>query len=138
VARETFGVENVVARIYDPRRAEVYQRLGIPTVATVRWTADQMLRRLLPEGPAPLWRDPTGEVVLAEVQIDPKWVGAKVSALEDAAQTRVTFLNRMGEALVPDGDTVIQDGDVVHVMAVASEMERINDAVSQRPEEEAE
>ena len=50
VARETFGVENVVARIYDPGRAEVYQRLGIPTVATVRWTADQVLRRLLPGG----------------------------------------------------------------------------------------
>src|SRR5919109_4538645 len=79
VARETFGVHNVVARIYDPRRAEVYQRLGIPTVATVRWTADQMLRRLLPEGPAPLWRDPTGEVVLAEVPVDPDWVGEKVS-----------------------------------------------------------
>jgi trk system potassium uptake protein len=138
VARETFGVENVVARIYDPRRAEVYQRLGIPTVATVRWTADQMLRRLNPEGPAPLWRDPTGDVVLAEVQIDPKWVGAKVSALEDAAQTRVAYLNRMGEALVPGPDAVIQDGDVVHVMAVAAEMERINDAVSKRPEEKAE
>jgi trk system potassium uptake protein TrkA len=104
----------------------------------VRWTADQMLRRLLPEGPAPLWRDPTGEVILAEVQIDPKWVGAKVSVLEDTAKTRVTFLNRMGEAVVPDPDTVIQDGDVVHVMAVASEMERINEAVSQRPEEKAE
>src|SRR3954468_522048 len=85
VARETFGVDNVVARIYDPRRAEVYTRLGIPTVATVRWTADEMLRRLLPHGAAPLWRDPTGEVVLAEVHLDPKWVGAKGSALEEAA-----------------------------------------------------
>ncbi len=53
VARETFGVENVVARIYDPGRAEVYQRLGIPTVATVRWTSDQMIRRLLPKGATP-------------------------------------------------------------------------------------
>ena len=67
VAREMFGVENVAARIYDPRRAEVYQRLGIPTVATVRWTADQMLRRLLPSGAEPLWRDPSGGVQLAEV-----------------------------------------------------------------------
>ena len=48
VVRESFGVDRVAARIYDPRRADVYQRLGIPTVATVRWTADQMLRRLLP------------------------------------------------------------------------------------------
>src|SRR3954452_20463962 len=67
VARETFGVQNVAARIYDPRRAEVYARLGIPTVATVRWTADEMLRRLLPEGTHSVWSDPTGHVVLAEV-----------------------------------------------------------------------
>lgn len=71
VAREMFGVENVAARIYDPRRAEVYQRLGIPTVATVRWTADQMLRRLLPSGAEPLWRDPSGGVQLAEVHTSP-------------------------------------------------------------------
>jgi trk system potassium uptake protein len=138
VARETFGIENVVARIYDPRRAEVYQRLGIPTVATVRWTADQMLRRMLPEGPAPMWRDPTGEVVLAEVQIDAKWIGAKVSALEDAAQTRVSYLSRMGEAMVPGPDTVIQEGDVVHVMALSADVERINEAVSHRPEQRVE
>src|SRR4051812_20720171 len=117
VARETFGVENVVARIYDPRRAEVYQRLGIPTVATVRWTADQMIRRLLPQGVSSLWRDPTGEVVLVEVQIDGHWIGEKVSTLEETAGTRVAFVNRMGEALVPTGHTVIQDGDVIHVIA---------------------
>lgn len=46
VARETYGVANVVARIYDPARAEIYQRLGIPTVATVLWTTDQIMRRL--------------------------------------------------------------------------------------------
>src|SRR6204780_1343903 len=84
VARESFGVKRVAARIYDPRRAEVYQRLGIPTVATVRWTADQMLRRLLPEGSEPLWRDPTGAVVLAEVAYAADWVGEKTSALEEA------------------------------------------------------
>jgi trk system potassium uptake protein TrkA len=135
VARETFGVENVVARIYDPRRAEVYQRLGIPTVATVRWTADQMIRRLLPQGVSSLWRDPTGEVVLAEVQIDARWIGEKVSAIEETAGTRVAFVNRMGEALVPTGDTVIQDGDVIHVMASSDDMGRINDAVSERPDQ---
>src|SRR5229473_6217659 len=88
VARESFNVDRVVARIYDPRRAEVYQRLGIPTVATVRWTADQMLRRLLPEGSEPLWRDPTGTVVLAEVTCSDSWLGEKVATLEEAARTR--------------------------------------------------
>ena len=52
VAREKFGIENVVARIYDPKRAEIYERLGISTVATVKWTADRILRRILPDLPA--------------------------------------------------------------------------------------
>src|SRR3954471_4997193 len=82
VARETFGVENVAARIYDPRRAAVYQRLGIPTVATVRWTANQMLRRLLSEGSEPAYRDPSGTVQLAEVHVGPAWVGHRISRLE--------------------------------------------------------
>jgi trk system potassium uptake protein TrkA len=133
VARETFGIENVVARIYDPRRAEVYQRLGITTVATVRWTADQILRRLHPEGPASLWRDPTGEVVLAEVTTDSSWIGSKLSALEEAAGTRVAFLTRMGAALVPaTSGTVVQDGDILHVVARAEDIKRINDVLSAR------
>ncbi|GII76419.1 Trk system potassium uptake protein TrkA [Sphaerisporangium rufum] len=137
VARETFGVDNVVARIYDPRRAEVYQRLGIPTVATVRWTADQVLRRVLPEGAEPLWRDPTGAVVLAEVAYHPGWIGTLISRLEEAAGTRAAFVNRMGDALLPKHDTVLQEGDVLHVMAGENDMDRINKVLSTAPEEES-
>jgi trk system potassium uptake protein TrkA len=125
VARESFNVERVVARIYDPRRADVYQRLGIPTVATVRWTADQMLRRLLPEGAEPLWRDPTGTIVLAEVACTQEWLGEKVSALEDAAQARIAFLSRMGQPMIPGHGTVLQEGDVLHVVAEEDDLERI-------------
>ncbi|MEV4246620.1 TrkA family potassium uptake protein [Streptosporangium canum] len=135
VARETFGVDNVVARIYDSRRAEVYQRLGIPTVATVRWTADQILRRVLPEGAEPLWRDPTGSVVLAEVAYHPGWIGTRSKDLEEAAGTRMAFVNRMGETLLPKSDSVVQDGDILHVMAVESDMDRINKVLSAAPEE---
>ena len=125
VARESFGVDRVVARIYDPRRAEVYQRLGIPTVATVRWTADQMLRKLLPEGAQPLWRDPTGAIVLAEVAYSEHWLGEKVSALEEAARTRITFISRLGEAMLPGPGTVVQEGDMLHVIADERGLERI-------------
>src|SRR3954462_229139 len=90
VARETFGVDKVVARIYDPKRAEVYARLGIPTVATVRWTADEMLRRLLGDGAHSLWSDPSGHVVLADMTYHQQWVGHSVKKLEDIAKTRVT------------------------------------------------
>ncbi|GII54507.1 Trk system potassium uptake protein TrkA [Planotetraspora thailandica] len=136
VAREMFGVDNVVARIYDPRRAEVYQRLGIPTVATVRWTADQILRRVLPEGAEPLWRDPTGTVILAEVPFHPGWIGVRSTGLETAAGVRLAFINRMGEALVPKDDTVIQEGDILHLMAAENDMDRINKVLSAPPSDE--
>jgi len=132
VARESFGVQQVAARIYDPRRAEVYQRLCIPTVATVRWTADQMLRRLLPEGAATLWRDPTGSVVLAELSCCDDWLGEKVSALEAAAEARIAFISRLGEALLPGPGTVIQQGDVLHVIAREDDLKQIS-SVFTRP-----
>ncbi|HUK67474.1 MAG TPA: TrkA family potassium uptake protein [Streptosporangiaceae bacterium] len=136
VARETFGVQNVAARIYDPRRAEVYQRLGIPTVATVRWTADQMLRRLLPAGAEPLWRDPSGKMVLAEVAFADSWIGEKASALEGAARTRVAFISRLGEAMTCPPGTVLQEGDVVHVIAPEEDLERITAIFAGRREGE--
>jgi trk system potassium uptake protein len=137
VARETFGVDNVVARIYDSRRAEVYQRLGIPTVATVRWTADQILRRVLPEGAEPLWRDPTGTVTLAEVAYHQAWIGTRIKKVQELAGTRVAFVNRMGEALLPKDDTVLQEGDILHVIAADTDMDRINKVLSSAPEEES-
>ena len=132
VARETFGVRAVAARIYDPRRAEVYERLGIPTVATVRWTADQMLRKLLPEGSEPLWRDASGKVVLTQVSVSPSWIGEPVKALEAAARTRVAYIDRLGEAVVPQAGTVVQEGDVVHVIALEGELDRIASAFASR------
>jgi trk system potassium uptake protein len=125
VARETFGVGQVAARIYDPRRAEVYERLGIPTVATVRWTADQMLRKLLPEGTEPLWRDATGKIVLSQVPVSAAWIGEPVTAVEAAARTRVAYIDRLGEAIVPQPGTVLQQGDIVHVIAKESELDHI-------------
>jgi trk system potassium uptake protein len=133
VVRESFGIERVVARIYDPRRAEVYQRLGIPTVATVRWTADQMLRKLLPEGAEPLWRDPTGAIVLAEVAYSDHWLGEKVTALEDSARARIAFIARLGEAMIPGPSTVLQEGDVLHVIAEDRDLERIASAFARPP-----
>ena len=75
VARETFGIARVVARIYDAKRAAVYERLGIPTVATVPWTADRMLRMLVPDGVASAWRDPTSTVAILQLPVNEDWVG---------------------------------------------------------------
>src|SRR4051794_4687628 len=125
VARETFGVANVAARIYDPRRAEVYARLGIPTVATVRWTADEMLRRLLPEGTHSVWSDPTGHVLLVEMDYVASWTGRSVASIEELSGSRVAFITRYGDALLPERSAALQDGDLLHVLTPRSELERV-------------
>jgi len=121
LARETFGVHRVVARIYDAKRAEVYERLGIPTVATVRWTADRMLRHLVPEGHIELWRDPTGVAVMIEVPVHPDWTGLPLRALEDATGARVAYLTRFGMGALPTPSAALQEGDQVY-MLVTDEM----------------
>jgi trk system potassium uptake protein len=134
VVRESFGIQRVAARIYDPRRAEVYQRLGIPTVATVRWTADQMLRTLLPDGAESLWRDPTGKIVLAEVAYSERWLGEKVKMIEQAIGARVAIISRLGQAILPEPGTVLQEGDLLHVIAEEGDLERITAQLAKRAE----
>ena len=134
VARESFGVTNVVARIYDPGRAEIYQRLGIPTVATVLWAADQILRRLTPEGSRSEWRDASGTVQLAEVHPHIDWFGLPVKEIEKAAKLRVAFLTRLGEGLIPDDGTVLQDGDLIHVMLRDDELANVEEILRKSPE----
>ncbi|BEP16249.1 TrkA family potassium uptake protein [Acidothermaceae bacterium B102] len=135
VARETFGVENVVARIYDPKRVEVYQRLGIPTVGTVKWTTDHMLRRLLPEGAHAEWRDPSGHIALAEVAYNAAWVGRRLIKLEAAAGVRVAFIRRHGDGTLPGADTVLQEGDLVYVAAEAQRLSDVERIFASQPEE---
>jgi trk system potassium uptake protein len=119
VARETFGVERVVARIYDAKRAAVYERLGIPTVATVPWTTDRLLNVLLRGGEATKWRDPSGNVGVAEVALHEDWIGYRATELEAGMGARVAFMIRFGAGLLPDPKTIIQAGDQVYVAAIS-------------------
>ena len=116
VARELYNVDTVVARIYDSGRAIVYERLGIPTVATVRWTADRFMRYLLPDEQSPLWRDPTASVSMVEVPVDPTWIGRTVRGLEEATGARVAYLMRFGLGTLPTESTVLQDGDQIFML----------------------
>jgi trk system potassium uptake protein TrkA len=136
VARETFGVANVVARIYDARRAAVYERLGIPTVATVPWTTDRFLRTLVPEGTATAWRDPTGTVAIVQLPLHPSWVGRTINELQDATGSRVAFIMRFGTGLLPKPKTVLQADDAVWVAAVSGTVTDVTAAAARPPEEE--
>jgi trk system potassium uptake protein TrkA len=117
IARETYGIERVVARIYDPRRALIYQRLGIPTVATVAWTTDQVLRRMLPGEVSNDWVDPTGQIGLIERQIPAKAVGKKLALLNQPGHFWLTAVTRFGKAQIVTADMVGQEGDVLVFVA---------------------
>ena len=122
VAREKFGVENVVARIYDPGRAEIYQRLGISTVATVRWTSDQVLRRMLPLGVTDEYRDPSGNVRLCQIDVHPSWFGRSISVIDRRTKERTAFVARFGTGQLVDATTVLQEGDILHMLIHAGDV----------------
>lgn len=135
VARETFGVEHVVARIYDHKRAAVYERLGIPTVATVPWSTDRFLRMLLPEGASTAWRDPSGTVAVLPIEVAESWVGRPIRELEEAIRARVAFVMRFGTGVLPDATTVVQADDTIYVAALSGTITDVAAAAQQAPEE---
>nr|WP_246039455.1 TrkA family potassium uptake protein [Glycomyces buryatensis] len=134
VARENYGVPNVIARIYDPQRASVYERLGIPTVATVRWTADRLLRHLIPTDQQPLWRDPTATLSMIEVLCDEAWVGVPLATLEQATGHRVAYINRFGRATLPTASMVLQDGDQVFMLVADDSEAKIAEIAGAAPQ----
>jgi len=134
VARETFGVGTVVARIYDPRRAEVYQRLGIPTVASVPWQTDQILRRILPGHDSDEWGDASGLITITQLPVGNRWVGERYTRLERESGARIAFITRLGKGMLTDVDSVVQDGDIVHVVLTQDRREQASTVLAQGPE----
>jgi trk system potassium uptake protein len=123
VAREAFQVERVVARIYDSRRAAIYERLGIPTVATVQWTTERVLRRILPDAHAVEWVDPSAKVCMVERTVPSRWAGKRLLDIELAGVARVVAVARLGDAALPDPKQVAQEGDVVWVAVAGDQMD---------------
>jgi trk system potassium uptake protein TrkA len=133
VARETFGVERVVARIYDPRRAAIYQRVGIPTVATVAWATERVLRRVLPDEPGIEWIDPSARVVLVERSVPAAWAGRRLSELEMPKMARVVAITRMGVSELPTPDVIAQEGDVVFLSVLSDALEAVDERLTKPP-----
>jgi trk system potassium uptake protein TrkA len=130
VARETFGIERVVARIYDPRRAAIYERLGITTIATVQWTTDRVLRRLVSDAADVDWTDPSARVVLVERPVAPGWAGRRLSDIDIAGLARVVAVSRLGVGSVPTDDLVTQEGDVVYVSVDAARVAELDERLA--------
>jgi trk system potassium uptake protein TrkA len=138
IARETYLIPNVVARIYDPRRAEIYQRLGIPTVATVTWTIDQVRRRLLPETETGDWSDPSGRLTLMDRTLPDAWAGRRLVELEDPGRLSLVAVTRSGVPRLDARELVGQEGDVLHVAVLSEARRELDDLLGSEPGSAAE
>jgi trk system potassium uptake protein TrkA len=134
IARESFGIERVVARIYDPRRAVIYQRLGSPTVATVSWTTDQVLRRLLPAEQPNDWIDPSARVSLVERVLPARWAGKKLAPLNEPGRFVLAAVTRLGTAQIAGAKLVGQEGDVLHFMVDVTAIDALRERLELGPD----
>jgi trk system potassium uptake protein TrkA len=140
IARETYGIHNVVARIYDPRRAEIYQRLGIPTVATVPWTIEQVMHRLLPEAVVGEWTDPSGLLFLVERVLPEAWAGKALRTVGIPGKVTVVAVTRAGMPRLEVAELVGQEGDLLHLAVLkdaVGEFEHRFNGASPLPESRA-
>lgn len=135
--RQLYGIRNVVARIYDPKRAEVFERLGIATVPTARWTTNQMMSRLLPGSSAREFQDISGNVSMISCDFHPSWVGTSLTKLEKCTSSRVAFVTRYGEGVLPDADYRIQEEDLVHLTIDSARENEITAMLAHKKEETA-
>jgi len=132
VARERFAVQSVVARIYDPKRSEIYERLGIATVATVKWTAERIMRRIVADRPAVEWTDPSAEMVLVERIVGDAWVGERSSVL-DGGPAKVVGLRRYGKAMLASDDVLVQQGDVLYLAVMNADIASLDTFLAEGP-----
>jgi trk system potassium uptake protein TrkA len=137
IARENYGIANVVARIYDPRRAQIYQRLGIPTVATVTWTIDQVMRRLTPDTVTAEWSDATGQILLVEHVLPEAWAGKRLSELGPPGRANLVAVTRAGVPRLDIADMVGQEGDILHVAVLKEALPELERRLVPGPPEPA-
>lgn len=133
VAKETFNIDRVVARIYDPRRAKIYERLGIPTIATVEWATERVLQRILPERVSADWIDASAKVLLVERPVPSNWAGKKVGDLDLLGHARVGAITRLGQGTVAGPDTVLQQGDLIHVVVNGDSLDQFDRHLGDSP-----
>lgn len=115
VARERFGVPHVVARIFDPRRAQLYRELGIPTISTVEWTTQMLLTMIVQPGLRVIHSFGDGEVTLIELPANRRFVGKNPAEIAAECGANVTVIVRNGAALQPSPSTFVEPNDSLYV-----------------------
>jgi len=124
IAHNIFHVPRVVARLFDPQRAEIYRRLGMLTISSTTWGAERLREVLTSAEIDPIVSFGSGEVSLVSIEIPPHLAGRMVKNLSVSAEIIVVAITRQGAAFIPTLGSQFMEGDVVHIAFLASALER--------------
>ncbi len=127
IARNIFAVPRVVARLYDPRRAEIYQRLGLLTISSTSWGAERIRELLTHSDLEPVFTFGSGEVSILSVEIPPHLVGRRVKDLTIHGEMTIAAITRQDRAYLPILGSEFQAGDIVHAVVLADSIQRFKE-----------
>jgi len=127
IARNIFRVPRVVARLYDPHRAEVYRRLGLTTISSTNWGAERIYQILSHTDLDVLYTFGRSEVSLVVVEVPPQLIGKNVAQLSVAGEITVVSITRHDQAFIPVYGTEFKEGDLIHLSVLSSAMNRLEE-----------
>jgi trk system potassium uptake protein len=130
VALEHYHVPKVIARIYDPRRAEIYGRLNIPTVATTTWGIKQIQLMLLHDRQEVREALGGGSLLRVRVPVPPHLVGKPVTALNVDGKILIAGVSRGGAGFIPTASSTLQEGDYLIVMVAKDSMDLLDEQLA--------
>lgn len=134
IAKEHYEVPKVAALIYDPRRAQIYERLGISTVATVAWATDQILARVLPTSESIEWTVGSGQVVVLGMPAPENLIGSPLEELREPGKMKILAVTRFGATQIPTDKALIQEGDFLHIAVLRSALPEIDERLKDNKE----
>jgi trk system potassium uptake protein len=127
IARNIFHVPRVVARLYDPLRAEIYQRLGLTTISATNWAAQRIYQELTHTDMDVRETFGRGEVHLVHLETPPMLIGRTVNQLNVPGEVMVISITRKEQAFIPIIGTEFREGDLINLVVLSSAMERLEE-----------
>lgn len=125
-AKETYRVPIVLARIHDPRRADIYRELGIPTISSVRWAVNRIHQLLLHRHLTPELTFGNGDTLLVRSQLPSYLTGRQATEFDVDGEIRVVEITRAGRSLLPADGVLAEPGDLVTFSVAATALGRLS------------
>lgn len=127
IAHNIFHVPRVVARLYDPRQAEIYKRLGLMTISTTNWGAERICEVVTHTDLDVVYTFGRGEASLIVIEASPQLAGRTVNRISIPGEVVVVSITREDQAFLPLSGSEIQEGDRIHLAVLSSAMERVEE-----------